>query len=106
MIKLPDGRDGAELRDYLISEFGVYVRECGNKLGSTSQFLRLVVRPQPDVQRLLNGLFAYLYGVETLTPPAQQPVQQQVTHQQPRPLRNPSRPSKTNTSNASRASAP
>ncbi|MEV5413243.1 histidinol-phosphate transaminase [Thermopolyspora sp. NPDC052614] len=87
MIKLPDGRDGTELRDYLISEFGVYVRECGNKLGSTSQFLRLVVRPQPDVQRLLNGLFAYLYGVETLTPPAQQQAQpQQLTHQQPRPL--------------------
>lgn len=87
MIKLPDGRDGAELRDYLLSEFGVYVRECGNKLGSSSQFLRLVVRPQPDVQRLLNGLFAYLYGVETLNPPAQpQHTAQQVTHQQPRPL--------------------
>ena len=88
LIKLPDGRDGVELRDYLLSEWGVYVRECGNKLGTTSQFLRLVVRPQPDVQRLLNGLFAYLYGVETLNPPVQaQQVrhdrQQQVTHQQP-----------------------
>jgi histidinol-phosphate/aromatic aminotransferase/cobyric acid decarboxylase-like protein len=77
LIKLPEGRDGVELRDYLISEFGVYVRECGNKLGSSSQFLRLVVRPQPDVQRLLNGLFAFLYGVETLAP------QQQPQHHRP-----------------------
>ena len=92
LIKLPDGRDGVELRDYLLSEWGVFVRECGNKLGTTSQFLRLVVRPQPDVQRLLNGLFAYLYGVETLNPPVHQAQQvphnqqQQVTYQQQRSI--------------------
>ncbi|WP_225992779.1 pyridoxal phosphate-dependent aminotransferase [Actinomadura rudentiformis] len=62
MVKLPDGRDGVGLRDYLIEQHGVFVRECGNKLGSTSQFLRLVVRPQSDVQRLLVGLGSYLYG--------------------------------------------
>ena len=75
MIKLPDGRDGVELRDFLLTHFGVYVRECGNKLGTTSQFLRLVVRPQPDVQRLLNGLFAFLYGMDTATAPTVQAQQ-------------------------------
>ncbi|WP_067641416.1 hypothetical protein [Actinomadura latina] len=45
------------------------VRECGNKLGSTSQFLRLVVRPQADVQRLLIGLGSYLYGAAAESPP-------------------------------------
>ncbi|WP_211350198.1 pyridoxal phosphate-dependent aminotransferase [Thermopolyspora flexuosa] len=88
MIKLPDGRDGVELRDFLLTQFGVYVRECGNKLGTTSQFLRLVVRPQPDVQRLLNGLFAFLYGMDTLKVPTAQAqqvsagAQQQVGHGQ------------------------
>ncbi|MEV6650987.1 histidinol-phosphate transaminase [Streptomyces sp. NPDC051219] len=56
LVKLPDGVDGAELRDRLLTEHGVFVRECGNKLGSSSQFLRLVVRPHEDVQRLLDGL--------------------------------------------------
>ncbi|MEU5884139.1 histidinol-phosphate transaminase [Spirillospora sp. NPDC047279] len=61
MVKLPDGKDGVGLRDHLIERHNVFVRECGNKLGSTSQFLRLVVRPQEDVRRLLIGLGAYLY---------------------------------------------
>ncbi|MFG2007139.1 pyridoxal phosphate-dependent aminotransferase [Spirillospora sp. NPDC048911] len=71
MIKLPDGKDGVGLRDYLIEHHGVFVRECGNKLGSTSQFLRLVVRPQNDVQRLLVGLGSYLYNSTMPSTPAE-----------------------------------
>jgi histidinol-phosphate/aromatic aminotransferase/cobyric acid decarboxylase-like protein len=56
LVKLADGLDGTELRDYLLAEHRVFVRECGNKLGMTSQYLRLVVRPEPDVQRLVTGL--------------------------------------------------
>ena len=56
LVKLADGLDGCELRDYLLAEHRVFVRECGNKLGMTSQFLRLVVRPELDVQRLVTGL--------------------------------------------------
>ncbi len=58
LVKLPDGIDGAVLRDRLLTEHGVFIRECGNKLGSSSQFLRLVVRPHEDVQRLLTALQA------------------------------------------------
>jgi histidinol-phosphate/aromatic aminotransferase/cobyric acid decarboxylase-like protein len=60
LVKLPRGVDGARLRDYLLSRHGVLVRECGNKLGITSQFVRLVVRPRKDVDRLLEGLLSYL----------------------------------------------
>jgi threonine-phosphate decarboxylase len=60
LVKLPDGVDGATLRDRLLTEHGVFIRECGNKLGSSSQFLRLVVRPHEDVQRLLTALQACL----------------------------------------------
>lgn len=64
LCKLPPGRDGRELRDYLIREHGVHIRECGDKLGFTSRFLRLVVRPHGDVQRLLAGMYAYLCAEE------------------------------------------
>jgi histidinol-phosphate/aromatic aminotransferase/cobyric acid decarboxylase-like protein len=60
LVKLPPGADGGLLRDYLLSQHGVLVRECGNKLGITSQFVRLVVRPRADVQRLLTGIYGYL----------------------------------------------
>jgi histidinol-phosphate/aromatic aminotransferase/cobyric acid decarboxylase-like protein len=69
LVKLPIGKDGGQLRDYLIKEHGVFVRECGNKLGSSSQFLRLVVRPQADVRRLLTGLGAFLYDAATPSAP-------------------------------------
>ncbi|WP_214410662.1 pyridoxal phosphate-dependent aminotransferase [Sphaerisporangium fuscum] len=63
MVKLPDGKDGKALRDHLFSSHNVFVRECGDKLGSSSQFLRLVVRPRQDVQRLVDGLHSFLFAV-------------------------------------------
>jgi histidinol-phosphate/aromatic aminotransferase/cobyric acid decarboxylase-like protein len=60
LVKLPPGADGGMLRDYLLSQHGVLVRECGNKLGITSQFVRLVVRPRADTQRLIAGIYGYL----------------------------------------------
>jgi histidinol-phosphate/aromatic aminotransferase/cobyric acid decarboxylase-like protein len=56
LVKLENGASGSELRDHLLAEHRVFVRECGNKLGMTSQFLRLVVRPEPDVARLVAGI--------------------------------------------------
>ena len=67
-VKLPGGTDGAWVRDQLLAQHGVLVRECGNKLGSSSQFMRLVVRSQPDVQRLLTGLSTVLYGTSYYAP--------------------------------------
>ncbi|MCQ8190774.1 pyridoxal phosphate-dependent aminotransferase [Streptomyces rugosispiralis] len=67
-VKLPAGTDGSWIRDQLLSQHGVLVRECGNKLGSSSQFMRLVVRSQPDVQRLLTGLSTVLYGTSFYAP--------------------------------------
>ncbi|MEU2108773.1 histidinol-phosphate transaminase [Streptomyces sp. NPDC019507] len=72
-VRLPEGADGALLRDRLLEEHGVLVRECGNKIGSSSRYLRLVVRPQPDVQRLVAGLEQTLYGAPHTTGPAPLP---------------------------------
>jgi histidinol-phosphate/aromatic aminotransferase/cobyric acid decarboxylase-like protein len=59
LVKLPPPWGGVELRDYLVATHGVYTRECGNKLGMSSQFMRLVVRPAADVARLIAGLRDY-----------------------------------------------
>lgn len=60
LVKLGAGVDGTDLRDHLISRHQVFIRECGNKLGMSNQFVRLVVRPQQDVARLVEGIDDYL----------------------------------------------
>ncbi|MEO3813704.1 aminotransferase class I/II-fold pyridoxal phosphate-dependent enzyme [Sphaerisporangium sp. B11E5] len=62
LVRLPDGKDGVHLRDHLLSAHNLHVRECGNKLGSSSRFLRFAVRPRQDVLRLADGLRTYLYA--------------------------------------------
>ncbi|MGW0943583.1 pyridoxal phosphate-dependent aminotransferase [Streptomyces sp. NPDC002623] len=61
-VRLPVGAEGTVVRDRLLAEHRILVRECGNKIGSSSRFLRLVVRPQVDVRRLVSGLEQVLYG--------------------------------------------
>ncbi|MFE2461328.1 pyridoxal phosphate-dependent aminotransferase [Streptomyces sp. NPDC059402] len=61
-VRLPVGAEGTAVRDRLLTEHRILVRECGNKIGSSSRFLRLVVRPQVDVRRLVSGLEQVLYG--------------------------------------------
>jgi histidinol-phosphate/aromatic aminotransferase/cobyric acid decarboxylase-like protein len=56
LVKLGGGVDGRELRDHLLSRHQVFIRECGNKLGMNSRFARLVVRPEQDVDRLVEGI--------------------------------------------------
>jgi histidinol-phosphate/aromatic aminotransferase/cobyric acid decarboxylase-like protein len=56
LVKLASHIDGTALRDHLISRHQVFIRECGNKLGMSNQFLRLVVRPERDVVRLIEGI--------------------------------------------------
>jgi histidinol-phosphate/aromatic aminotransferase/cobyric acid decarboxylase-like protein len=60
LVKLGPGVDGTELRDHLIGRHQVFIRECGNKLGMSNNFLRLVVRPQQDVARLMEGIDDFL----------------------------------------------
>ncbi|MFJ7899227.1 aminotransferase class I/II-fold pyridoxal phosphate-dependent enzyme [Streptomyces sp. NPDC096198] len=61
-VRLPVGAEGTVVRDRLLSEHRILVRECGNTIGSSSRFLRLVVRPQVDVRRLVSALEQVLYG--------------------------------------------
>ncbi|MER6633058.1 histidinol-phosphate transaminase [Streptomyces sp. NPDC000987] len=61
-VRLPVGAEGTVVRDRMLTEHRILVRECGNKIGSSSRFLRLVVRPQVDVRRLVSALEQVLYG--------------------------------------------
>ncbi|GAA3305126.1 hypothetical protein GCM10020295_58060 [Streptomyces cinereospinus] len=61
-VRLPVGAEGTVVRDRLLTEHRILVRECGDTIGSSSRFLRLVVRPQVDVRRLVSGLEQVLYG--------------------------------------------
>ncbi|MGW3506871.1 pyridoxal phosphate-dependent aminotransferase [Streptomyces sp. NPDC000994] len=61
-VRLPVGAEGTVVRDRLLTEHRILVRECGNKIGSSSRFLRLVVRPEVDVRRLVSALEQVLYG--------------------------------------------
>jgi histidinol-phosphate/aromatic aminotransferase/cobyric acid decarboxylase-like protein len=56
LVKLAATINGTDLRDYLIGRHQVFIRECGNKLGMSNKFVRLVVRPQQDVARLVTGI--------------------------------------------------
>lgn len=40
-VELPDGVPGKALRDRLLKHHGLMVRERGNKIGSSEQYLRL-----------------------------------------------------------------
>ncbi|MEU6883806.1 histidinol-phosphate transaminase [Streptomyces viridosporus] len=74
-VRLPVGAEGTVVRDRMFTEHRILVRECGNKIGSSSRFLRLVVRPQVDVRRLVTGLEQVLYGA----PRRGAPVPEQAT---------------------------
>ncbi|MDB4077048.1 histidinol-phosphate aminotransferase family protein [Porticoccaceae bacterium] len=67
--ELPPGVSGIEVRDLLLEQYGLVVRECSNKEGSTASFLRNVVRRPADTDKLVHALKAVLDAyAETETP--------------------------------------
>lgn len=55
-VELPDGVSGRALRDRLLKHYGLMVRECSNKIGSTEQYLRLAVQSRAAVDALIPAL--------------------------------------------------
>ncbi len=58
--KLPDGVSGKHIRDILLEEYGLFVRECSNKVGSSENYLRCVVRKKADSDCLVQALIEIL----------------------------------------------
>jgi histidinol-phosphate/aromatic aminotransferase/cobyric acid decarboxylase-like protein len=74
LVKLSPDIDGTDLRDHLLTHHQILIRECGNKLGLSNQFLRLVVRPQQDVVHLIEGLRDFTHSRWQATNPPSQPA--------------------------------
>lgn len=62
-VELPAVADGVALRNLLLRGFGVLVRDCGNKLGSGPQFLRIAARPEAEINLLIRSLESALEGL-------------------------------------------
>jgi threonine-phosphate decarboxylase len=55
-VELPNAVSGRWLRDQLLKNHGVMVRECSNKIGSSEQYLRLAVQTGAAVDVLVEAL--------------------------------------------------
>jgi histidinol-phosphate/aromatic aminotransferase/cobyric acid decarboxylase-like protein len=55
-VELPEGISGRTLRDRLLRNYGVMIRECSNKIGATEQQLRLAVQGRDAVEVLVPAL--------------------------------------------------
>lgn len=55
-VELANGVSGRALRDSLLKNHGVMLRECSNKIGSSEQFLRLAVQGRAAVDVLVDAL--------------------------------------------------
>jgi histidinol-phosphate/aromatic aminotransferase/cobyric acid decarboxylase-like protein len=68
-VRVPDEVDGVGLRNRLLTEYGCFVRECGNKLGSDHHYFRIAARPieaiPPLIEALRDCLTAQLRGPKT-----------------------------------------
>ncbi|HEY8941803.1 MAG TPA: histidinol-phosphate transaminase [Cellvibrio sp.] len=53
--KLRDDINGTELRDRMLQNHGCFIRNCGNKLGSSEQYFRIAARPVDDVNHLIDA---------------------------------------------------
>lgn len=64
-VKLVDDVSGRTLRDGLLENYGVMVRECSNKMGSSEQYLRLAVQTRTAVDVLVAALHDELDRLNT-----------------------------------------
>jgi threonine-phosphate decarboxylase len=55
-VELPPELSGRKLRDRLLEQYGLMVRECSNKIGSSEQYLRLAVQTKEAVDLLVHAL--------------------------------------------------
>ncbi|HWN08260.1 MAG TPA: histidinol-phosphate transaminase [Pyrinomonadaceae bacterium] len=67
-VELVNGVSGRELRDSLLKNHGVMVRECSNKIGSSEQYLRLAVQGRDAVDVLVDAFKEELASISASYP--------------------------------------
>jgi histidinol-phosphate/aromatic aminotransferase/cobyric acid decarboxylase-like protein len=55
-VELAPRLSGRKLRDRLLEQYGLMVRECSNKIGSSERYLRLAVQTKEAVDLLVQAL--------------------------------------------------
>ena len=55
-VELPSDVPGRRLRNRLLEQYGLMVRECSNKIGSSERYLRLAVQTKEAVDLLVHAL--------------------------------------------------
>ena len=60
-VELPPEAAGRKLRDRLLEQYGLMVRECSNKIGSSERYLRLAVQTKEAVDLLVEALSHEVY---------------------------------------------
>jgi threonine-phosphate decarboxylase len=66
-IRVADHIDGDILRDRLLNNQGCFVRNCGNKIGCTSQYFRIAARPKAEVDYLIAAIKSELHSMSERT---------------------------------------
>lgn len=67
-VKLRDDINGTELRDRMLQNHGCFIRNCGNKLGSSEQYFRIAARPAEDVNYLVAAFKQEFVALKTNNP--------------------------------------
>jgi len=65
---LDDPRNSTQLRDYLLTELGLYVRDCSRKLGLGDRFIRVGTNLPAENARLLEGIRVFFASAPPSTP--------------------------------------
>jgi histidinol-phosphate/aromatic aminotransferase/cobyric acid decarboxylase-like protein len=65
-VKLRDDINGTQLRDRMLQNHGCFIRNCGNKLGSSEQHFRIAARPIEDVNYLIEAFKVELAEIKNL----------------------------------------
>jgi threonine-phosphate decarboxylase len=63
-FQIPRRIDGVELRNRLATRHGIFVRECGNKIGSCRSFFRVAARPKEDTDSLIRALTSEIKSIK------------------------------------------
>lgn len=72
-VELPPDVPGRKLRDRLFKEYGLIVRECSNKIGSSERYLRLAVQTREAVDLLTQAFTRELSTSSQTVPTRPQP---------------------------------
>ncbi|MDP7640589.1 MAG: histidinol-phosphate aminotransferase family protein, partial [Candidatus Hydrogenedentes bacterium] len=56
LMRIPDGMSAEVVTGLLLVRYGIYVRNCGDKVGLDGEFLRVAIRTDSENTRIFEAL--------------------------------------------------